>query len=71
MKYCSACGKPVRFAGVETESVALFSESEIPWDEIAFSSVRFTLKKYFATRSSPCDVVHVGGHGKAASANSW
>jgi ADP-ribose pyrophosphatase YjhB (NUDIX family) len=33
--------------GMETEKTMLFSEAEIPWDEIAFPSVRFTLEHYF------------------------
>lgn len=33
--------------GVESLEVRLFSEDEIPWDEIAFSSSRFALKKFF------------------------
>ncbi|MBX2991022.1 MAG: NUDIX hydrolase [Bacteroidetes bacterium] len=49
--------------GAETEAVALFSEPEIPWKEIAFSSVRFTLKQYFDNRSLQQTVVHVGRHG--------
>ncbi len=34
--------------GVETEKVGLFGRDEIPWDQIAFSSVRFTLEHYFS-----------------------
>lgn len=33
-------------AGHETSEVALFGHDEIPWDEIAFNSVRVTLKSY-------------------------
>ena len=33
--------------GIESEDVALFYESEIPWDEIAFPVVKTTLKQYF------------------------
>ncbi len=32
--------------GEETLETALFAENEIPWDEIAFRSGRFALKKY-------------------------
>lgn len=49
--------------GVESEAVALFPESDIPWDELAFSSVRFTLKKYFDNGSLQQTVVYVGSHG--------
>ena len=34
-------------AGLESEAVELFSEAEIPWDEIAFPVVRSTLEHYF------------------------
>lgn len=34
--------------GFETIEAKLFSEAEIPWDEIAFETVRQTLKLYFA-----------------------
>tara|TARA_B110000858_G_scaffold141288_1_gene160356 strand:+ start:7395 stop:7982 length:588 start_codon:yes stop_codon:yes gene_type:complete len=34
-------------AGVESEEVALFSEKEIPWQEIAFPAVKSTLEHYF------------------------
>lgn len=35
-------------AGVESLEVRLFSEAEIPWDEIAFPTVSHTLKQFFA-----------------------
>jgi len=34
-------------AGDESLESALFSEDEIPWDELAFQSGRYALKKYF------------------------
>ena len=34
-------------AGMETEEVALFTETEIPWPEIAFQVVKSTLEHYF------------------------
>lgn len=36
--------------GHETQEARLFSESEIPWDDIAFRTVRETLKCYFYDR---------------------
>lgn len=36
--------------GHETMEARLFSESEIPWDELAFRTVRETLLHYFADR---------------------
>jgi len=34
-------------AGIESQEVALFSEAEIPWQEIAFPVVKSTLEYYF------------------------
>jgi len=39
-------------AGIESEEVALFSENQIPWSEIAFPVVKTTLEKYFQDRES-------------------
>jgi hypothetical protein len=36
--------------GHETLEARLFTEDQIPWDEIAFRTVRFTLERYFADR---------------------
>lgn len=36
--------------GEESLEVSLFTETEIPWDEIAFQVVRITLEHYFADR---------------------
>ncbi len=36
--------------GVETLELRLFSEDEIPWDEIAFRTIAITLRHYFADR---------------------
>jgi len=40
-------------AGTESLEVALFSESEIPWDEIAFLTSYHTLKFFFSEATSP------------------
>ncbi|HEX5340133.1 MAG TPA: NUDIX hydrolase [Gammaproteobacteria bacterium] len=37
-------------AGAESLEAALFEEREIPWDEIAFPSVRYTLERFFEDR---------------------
>jgi ADP-ribose pyrophosphatase YjhB (NUDIX family) len=37
-------------AGVESLETALFCEESIPWDELAFRSVRLCLRAYFADR---------------------
>lgn len=38
--------------GPETIEARLFAEHEIPWEEIAFRTVRETLERYFADRKS-------------------
>ncbi len=38
--------------GEESLEVALFSEAEIPWSELAFPVVRITLEHYFADRQN-------------------
>ena len=42
----------------ESLEVKLFSESEIPWDEIAFSVVKRTLQLYFEDRKTNIFPVH-------------
>lgn len=39
-------------AGEESLETSLFSENEIPWDKLAFSSVTLCLQKYFSDRRS-------------------
>ena len=46
--------------GFETIEARLFREDEIPWDEIAFKTIRETLKYYFADRRSGHFSIHVG-----------
>ena len=36
--------------GTETIEARLFAEDEIPWDEVAFRTVKETLERYFADR---------------------
>ena len=45
--------------GHETIEARLFTESEIPWDEIAFKTVKETLEHYFADRRKGSYGVHV------------
>ena len=42
--------EPQFSAGEESLEVRLFAEEEIPWDEIAFLTVEYTLRQYFADR---------------------
>ena len=44
--------------GHETIEARLFSESEIPWDEIAFRTVRETLERYFDDRRKKRFSIH-------------
>ena len=37
-------------AGIESLEVQLFAEAEIPWDELAFPTIRKTLELFFADR---------------------
>ena len=47
--------------GPETLEARLFLEHEIPWDEIAFRTVRETLKHFFDCRRRGCDYpLHIG-----------
>lgn len=45
--------------GYETMEARLFAESDIPWDEIAFRTVKETLEHYFADRRSGALALHV------------
>ena len=38
-------------AGIESLEVKLFDESEIPWDELAFRTIYYTLKYFFEDRA--------------------
>jgi len=39
-------------AGIESLEVKLFSEDEIPWDTLAFRTISYTLKYFFADRKT-------------------
>ncbi len=45
--------------GTETMEARLFTEAEIPWDEIAFRTVKETLEHYFADRRVGAYEIHV------------
>jgi ADP-ribose pyrophosphatase YjhB (NUDIX family) len=45
--------------GFETIETRLFAEDEIPWDEIAFRTVKETLEHYFADRRKGHFEIHV------------
>jgi ADP-ribose pyrophosphatase YjhB (NUDIX family) len=44
--------------GHETQEARLFSEAEIPWNELAFRTVKETLERFFADRASGHLKVH-------------
>jgi ADP-ribose pyrophosphatase YjhB (NUDIX family) len=46
--------------GHESLEVRLFDEREIPWDELAFSAVKDTLRHYFRDRSAGHFRFHMG-----------
>ena len=47
-------------AGEETLEVALLTEEEIPWQDLAFRTVGFTLKHFFADRAKGLFGFHAG-----------
>src|SRR4029079_17076169 len=49
-------------AGIESLEVKLFSEAEIPWDDIAFPTVAHTLKYFFADLANVKDGGAYGFH---------
>jgi ADP-ribose pyrophosphatase YjhB (NUDIX family) len=46
-------------AGPESMETKLFSEADIPWDEISFPTVKQTLEQYFKDRREAAFPVHV------------
>jgi len=53
--------KEIKFeAGPESLEVGLFSESEIPWDEMAFPVITESLKRFFADKKSGQYQIHNG-----------
>ena len=46
--------------GQESLEVRLFAEAEIPWDEIAFRPIKFSLEHYFADRRKGHFGFHMG-----------
>jgi ADP-ribose pyrophosphatase YjhB (NUDIX family) len=46
--------------GIESLEVKLFSEHEIPWDEIAFRTIKASLELYFQDRKNGGFGLHIG-----------
>jgi ADP-ribose pyrophosphatase YjhB (NUDIX family) len=47
-------------AGEESLEVKLFAENEIPWDNIAFTTIKYTLKFYFKDQRNKNFHLHTG-----------
>jgi hypothetical protein len=47
-------------AGAETLETRLFDEAEIPWDQLAFATVRNTLTHYLSDRAAGHFGFHIG-----------
>ena len=45
-------------SGPESQEVELFSEQDIPWDELAFPVITITLQHYFADRKTNTFPIH-------------
>ena len=45
--------------GIETQEAMLFSEADIPWDELAFRTVKETIERFFADRKTGSFGFHV------------
>jgi ADP-ribose pyrophosphatase YjhB (NUDIX family) len=51
-------------AGVESLDVQLFAEHEIPWDDLAFPTIRTTLELFFADRHKVLEGGNYGFHSR-------
>ncbi len=46
--------------GQESEEVSLYSENEIPWDSLAFTTIKYTLRFYFEDQKNDDFILHTG-----------
>jgi len=46
--------------GIESQEVRLYKEEDIPWDELAFTTIHATLKFYFEDRRKGNFTLHTG-----------
>jgi len=58
-------------AGTESSEVRLFSEKDIPWDQIAFTVIEETLQQYFRDRPDGLFPFHMGNIIPKTDANAW
>ncbi|NIR48338.1 NUDIX hydrolase [candidate division KSB1 bacterium] len=50
--------------GLESSDVRLFTKNQIPWDQIAFTAIKFTLEKFFDSTSQTNGEAILGGYTK-------
>lgn len=60
MMFRSRLPEPDYQPGAESLEVELFSESEIPWDKLAFPVIEETLRRYYEDKSKGKFELHVG-----------
>lgn len=60
MMFRATLPEPIFAAGTESLEVALFDEADIPWDELAFSTIRRTLEHFYEDRRNGGFHLHVG-----------
>jgi ADP-ribose pyrophosphatase YjhB (NUDIX family) len=54
--------EPVWKLTPESTEIALFSESEVPWEHMAFSSSSFAIERYFSDLKTGNESVHLGSY---------
>ena len=62
MMFKAPMESPEFSAGVESLEVGLFTEQQIPWEQLAFSVIKHTLEYYYADRKTgqfPLHVSHI------------
>lgn len=59
MFYAADMLSPAISAGIESQEVALFDWSEIPWDELAFPTVKWVLNDFRASAGKTSGVIPV------------
>ncbi len=64
MMFLADMKNPDHGSGTESLEVALFKKDKIPWDQIAFSAISFTLEKYFSDSGQVNGEVHLGSSSK-------
>ncbi len=60
--YVAELIEPTFSCGIESLEVKLFSEADIPWDEMAFTSSTFCLKHYFEDRKKGLLQLHTASY---------